>query len=91
MFGYIIYKNMPHYSLEQKLQISLEGAEIVWPAEAVEFEEFTLLTEPDALSILIFRKNVEKVSSSISSQYIPRKLDGKELLKLVRKEEQIKF
>ena len=61
MFGYIIYKNMSHYSLEQKLQISLEGAEIVWPEQAQEFEEFTLVTEPDTLSILIFRKSVEKV------------------------------
>ena len=90
LYGYILYKNISKYSMEQKLKIDIQGAEIIWPQEVVEFERFKLETEPESYSLILFRKLGDgEVSTSIEAQNIPRKLTSKEITSLVRKSEKI--
>ena len=56
LFGYLVFKNLSKVPLEQRLQVSLDQADVVWPEKAKSFNEFNLKIEPGEVELIVFRK-----------------------------------
>ena len=84
-YGYLIFKNDSEHPLEQELQLDLQGADIIWPEDARDYERYTQITEVGETSLVLFRKH-DRASQTlkISSFYIPRKMTEFELDKIVK-------
>ena len=81
----MVFKNLSKISLEQRLQVSLDQADIVWPEKAKSFNEFNSKIEPGEVELIVFRKkDTLERQAKIVSFILPPVLSEDKLTKLCR-------
>ena len=85
LFGFMAFRNESKLELEQKLQVEMEDAEVVWPKEARGNAEFIMNTPPGDIGMILFRKKTSEIKQVSTVQYtLPPILSEEKLSKMCR-------
>ena len=81
----MVFKNLSKIGLEQRVQVSIDQAEVVWPEPAKSFKEYMQKIEPGEVDIVLFRKrDTQERQAKIVSFIMPPVLSEEKLTKLCR-------